>query len=84
MNNNLVSGVSALNDEAMELVMMALLYIIVRDGRVQDMVNNTVLGVMPDLQLEDENGEATLTANAIHGVVFAALWWVLGELRLRL
>ena len=74
---------SMLNDDMMELVMLALLFVVVRDHRVVDMVNNTLLSVMPDLQLEDENGDATLLQNGVHGVVFAALWWVLGELKVR-
>ena len=72
-----------LNDDMMELVLLALLFVVVRDARVVDMVNNTLLSVMPDLQLEDENGEPTLLQNAVHGVVFAGLWWVLGELKVR-
>ena len=74
---------SMLNDDMMELVMLALLFVVVRDHRVVDMVNNTLLSVMPDLQLEDENGDATLLQNGVHGVVFTALWWVLGELKVR-
>ena len=72
-----------LNDDMMELVLLALLVVVVRDHRVADMVNNTLLSVMPDLQLEDENGEATLLQNAVHAVVFAGLWWLLGELNVR-
>ena len=52
-----------LNDDMMELVLLALLFVVVRDHRVVDMVNNTLLSVMPDLQLEDENGEPTLIQN---------------------
>ena len=72
-----------LNDDMMELLILVALFVIVRDHRVVDMVNNTLLSVMPDLQLEDENGEPTLLQNVVHGVVFAALWWVLGELNVR-
>jgi len=82
MNSEMGPG-SMLNDDMMELVMLALLFVVVRDHRVVDMVNNTLLSVMPDLQLEDENGDATLLQNGVHGVVFAALWWVLGELKVR-
>ena len=35
------------------------------------------------LQLADEDGEPTWLQNTIHGVVFVALWWVLGELNVR-
>ena len=72
-----------LNDDMMDLVLLALLFVVVRDHRVVDMVNNTLLSLMPDLQLEDENGEPTLLQNAVHVVVFAALWWLLGELNVR-
>ena len=81
--NSEMAPAAMLNDDMMELVLLALLFVVVRDHRVVDMVNNTLLSVMPDLQLEDENGEPTLVQNAVHGVVFAALWWVLGELNLR-
>ena len=81
--NSEMAPATMLNDDMMELVLLALLFVVVRDQRVVDMVNNTLLSVMPDLQLEDENGEPTLLQNAVHGVVFAALWWVLGELNLR-
>ncbi len=74
---------SMLNDDMMELVMLALLFVVVRDQRVVDMVNNTLLSVMPDLQLSDDNGDATMLQNGVHGAVFAALWWVLGELKVR-
>lgn len=81
--NSEMGPAAMLNDDMMELVLLALLFVVVRDHRVVDMVNNTLLSVMPDLQLEDENGEPTLLQNAVHGAVYAALWWVLGELNLR-
>ena len=81
--NSEMAPATMLNDDMMELVLLALLFVVVRDHRVVDMVNNTLLSVMPDLQLEDENGEPTLLQNAVHGVVFAAIWWVLGELNVR-
>jgi len=71
------------DENMMELLMLALLFVVVRDHRVAGMVNSAVLGVMPDLQLEDENGDATLLQNGLHAVLFAALWWVLGELKVR-
>lgn len=81
--NDLTPQSNVMNDEMMELVILGLLFVVIKDGRLQEMVNNTLLGVMPDLQLEDENGDATLLQNVIHGVVFVALWWVLGELKVR-
>ena len=81
--NSEMAPATMLNDDMMELVLLALLFVVVRDHRVVDMVNNTLLSVMPDLQLEDENGEATLLQNAVHAVVFAGLWWLLGELNVR-
>lgn len=81
--NSEMAPAAMLNDDMMELVLLALLFVVVRDQRVVDMVNNTLLSVMPDLQLEDENGEPTLLQNAVHAVVFAAIWWVLGELNVR-
>lgn len=81
--NSEMAPAAMLNDDMMELVLLALLFVVVRDHRVVDMVNNTLLSVMPELQLEDENGEPTLLQNAVHGVVYAALWWVLGELNVR-
>ena len=81
--NSEMAPAAMLNDDMMELVLLALLFVVVRDQRVVDMVNNTLLSVMPDLQLEDENGEPTWLQNTVHGVVYAALWWVLGELNVR-
>ena len=74
---------SMMSPNMMELLMLALLFVIVRDSRVQDMVNNTLSGIMPDLHLEDEDGNSTLLGNCIHALVFVGLWWVLGEVGLR-
>ena len=81
--NSEMTGSNMVSPLMMELLMLALLFVIVRDSRVQDMVNNTLSGIMPDLQLEDENGDSTLLGNSIHALVFVGLWWVLGEVGLR-
>ena len=82
MNSEMTTS-TMLNDDMMEKVMLALLFVVVRDHRVSDMVNNTLLSIMPDLQLEDENGDPTLLQNAVHAIIFGALWWLLGEFNLR-
>ena len=82
MNSEMTPS-TMLNDDMMEKVMLALLFVVVRDHRVSDMVNNTLLSIMPDLQLEDENGDPTLLQNAVHASIFGVLWWLLGEFNLR-
>ena len=82
MNSEMAPSVM-LNDDMMELALLAMLFVIVRDQRVVDMVNSSLLNVMPDLQLEDENGDPNLMQNGVHCVVFTAIWWLLGEFNLR-
>ena len=82
MNSEMTPS-AMLNDDMMEKVMLALLFVVVRDHRVSDMVNNTLLSVMPDLQLHDDNGDPTLLQNAVHACIFGVLWWLLGEFNLR-
>tara|TARA_B100001094_G_C17498075_1_gene469747 strand:- start:149 stop:400 length:252 start_codon:yes stop_codon:yes gene_type:complete len=82
MNSEMTES-SMMSPNMMELLFLALLFIIVRDSRVQDMVNNTLSGIMPDLQLEDEDGNSTLLGNSIHALVFVGVWWVLGEVGIR-
>lgn len=79
MNSEMGNMSNMMDDRMMNLVALGLLFVVVRDGRVADMVNNTVLGLMPDLQLEDENGDSTLLGNALHAVVFVGLWYLLTE-----
>jgi hypothetical protein len=81
--NSEMSPAAMLNDDMMELLLLALLFTAVRHTYVVDMVNNTLLSVMPDLQLEDENGDPTLLQTGVHAVVFVAIWWILGELNMK-
>ena len=83
MESQMAPASPMLDEKMMELILLALLFLVVRDHRVVDLVNNTLLSVMPDLQLEDENGEPTLIQNAVHAVIFAGLWFVLDQLNLR-
>lgn len=77
MNNNLMSGAM------MEHVVLALLFVVVSHNRTQGLVNDTLKSVMPNLELEDEDGNPGLLQLGIHSLLFVGLWYLLGELNLR-
>ena len=68
------------SDVVYNLLILLALFLIVSNVDVQNMVNDTLLSVMPNLTLKDEEGRHTMIANAIHGVIFVSMYWLIGEL----
>ena len=81
--DNVMSNDGMMNEEMMELMILVLLFVVVSQPKVKDMVNDTVRGLMPNLELEDEDGHPSMVQTGLHGLIFGGLWYLLGELKLR-
>jgi hypothetical protein len=77
MKNNVMEA------DWMECAILALVFVVVSHHRTQDLVKSTIRNIMPNLELEDEDGNATLLQLGIQSVLFVGLWFLLGELNLR-
>ena len=73
-------GVESMMDENMwELVLLALTYVLVSMPKVKEMVHDLVGSVMPNVELETEEGDLTPVGMGLHGVLFALVWWGTGK-----
>ena len=73
-------GVESMMDDNMwELVILALTYVLVSMPKVKEMVHDAVLNVMPNLELENEDGELTPLGMGLQALLFAMAWWAMGK-----
>ena len=77
MSNNVSASVN--NLPVVNLMLLAVLFTVLSNQMVYENVANLVNSVLPDVELLDEDGNPTMLANALHGVVLALVVYVLNE-----
>ena len=57
-----------------DVLVLAVLFMVVSNRQTYSMVAGLINSVLPDVELVDEDGHATMMAQVLHGLVLGLLW----------